>query len=273
MGVYGRPGDTTTSGSIVRQIDLGVGVCVCVCGPTPSLGPREPSPFDSSHWRIPGHPDALENFNGGRVTCVWNPRRTGQESPPAPMMTWLRKPPARKHPGASHDQSPDSSMSPIHTMPANLTVCVLSGPIDRKQYASYSLAVDPDQNDKATEFRLCSVARPHMRAFHCAWWCHFNSFFLWFSITPLLPEIRDTLQLSNEDIWTSSIIGVAGTILMRFLLGPLCDTWGARTLFSAILLSAAVPTACTGLVQSAVGLYVLRLAIGLVVRGPSELSW
>jgi hypothetical protein len=33
----------------------------------------------------------------------------------------------------------------------------------RKKYAEYSVKVDPDQDDKATEIRLCNFKRPHMR--------------------------------------------------------------------------------------------------------------
>lgn len=47
--------------------------------------------------------------------------------------------------------------------------------------------------------------------------------FLRFSITPLLLEVQKTLQISTQEIWTSSITAVAGTIIMRFLLGPFCD--------------------------------------------------
>jgi hypothetical protein len=32
-----------------------------------------------------------------------------------------------------------------------------------KKFARYSLEVDEDQDDKATEILLCSAARPHMR--------------------------------------------------------------------------------------------------------------
>jgi len=102
-----------------------------------------------------------------------------------------------------------------------------------------------------------------MRAFHCSWWGFFVAFFIWFAIAPLLSEIRTTLGLTKEEIWTSSIVGVAGTIFMRFLLGPLCDKFGARTLMAIILCMASIPTACTGAVNSATGLAVLRLFIGI----------
>lgn len=123
--------------------------------------------------------------------------------------------------------------------------------------------VDPLQDDKAKEIAICSFRRPHMRAFHCAWWGFFIAFFVWFSISPLLPQIKEDLNLTDQEIWTSSIASVSGTIVMRFALGPLCDVFGARILFSIVLCTAAIPTALTGLVQSARGLILLRAFIGI----------
>lgn len=135
--------------------------------------------------------------------------------------------------------------------------------INRKKYQEYRLKIDPDQDDKATEIRLCNFSRPHMRAFHCSWWSFFMAFFIWFAIAPLLGEIRTDLDLSKQEIWTSSVVGVGGTILMRFVLGPMCDKYGARVLFTLVLCIASIPTACTGFVNSATGLVVLRLFIGI----------
>ena len=44
---------------------------------------------------------------------------------------------------------------------------------------NFVLKVDDDH--KATELKLCSMARPHMRAFHYSWWSFFIAFFIWFS--------------------------------------------------------------------------------------------
>jgi len=101
-----------------------------------------------------------------------------------------------------------------------------------------------------------------MRAFHCSWWSFFIAFFIWFAIAPLLPEIRNTLDLDRQQIWTSNIVGVGGTIAMRFILGPLCDKYGSRVLFMWVLCLASIPTALTGLVNTSQGLSVLRLFIG-----------
>jgi NNP family nitrate/nitrite transporter-like MFS transporter len=136
-------------------------------------------------------------------------------------------------------------------------------PIEPKKYQSYQLRVDPDQDDKSSEIKLCNFSRPHMRAFHCSWWSFFIAFFIWFAIAPLLSEVRTTLSLSKQQIWTSSICSVGGTIFMRFVNGPLCDKYGARIPMALILCFASVPTALTGLVEDATALAVLLFFIGI----------
>jgi len=132
-----------------------------------------------------------------------------------------------------------------------------------RAYKTYHVKVDPNQGDKAAEIKLCSFARPHMRAFHCSWWTFFVAFFIWFAIAPLMPEIKLTLGLTGQQAWTSNICSVAGTIFMRFLLGPMCDKFGARILMGSVLMGASIPCACTGLVTSATSLAILRFFIGL----------
>lgn len=50
---------------------------------------------------------------------------------------------------------------------------------------------------------------------------------------------------------------------MRFLSGPFCNKFGARTLMAEILCMTSIPTACTGAVNTAGGLAVLRLFISI----------
>lgn len=101
-----------------------------------------------------------------------------------------------------------------------------------------------------------------MRAFHMSWWGFFVAFFIWFAIAPLLTEIKQEFDFTKQEIWTSSIVGVGGTILMRFILGPACDKFGARIPMAAVLCFASIPTALTGTVRTSAGLSILRLFIG-----------
>jgi NNP family nitrate/nitrite transporter-like MFS transporter len=102
-----------------------------------------------------------------------------------------------------------------------------------------------------------------MRAFHYSGWSCFIAFFMWFSVAPLLPEVRNTLDLSPEDIWTTNIVAVAGDIVLRFIFGAVCDQFGARLPMGFVLIAASIPTAMTGLVNSLAGLAILRLFIGI----------
>jgi NNP family nitrate/nitrite transporter-like MFS transporter len=132
-----------------------------------------------------------------------------------------------------------------------------------KATAQFALPVDPDQGFKASELKICSFQRPHMRAFHYSWWSFFIAFFIWFSIAPLLTEVRETLDLSKNDIWITNIVAVSGDIVMRFVFGAVCDKYGARRPMAAVLILAAIPTALTGAVNTLTGLAILRLFIGI----------
>jgi len=138
-----------------------------------------------------------------------------------------------------------------------------AGDAEYRKYSTYYVNVDPAQDDKATEIKLLQFKRPHMRAFHCSWMGFFTAFFIWFAIAPLLPEIKNTLKLTKQEIWTSNICSVAGTVFMRFINGPMCDKYGARILMGVLLMLCSIPCACTGLVTSAATLSVLRFFIGL----------
>lgn len=102
-----------------------------------------------------------------------------------------------------------------------------------------------------------------MRAFHYSWWSFFIAFFIWFSIAPLLPEVKNTLGLSKKDIWTTNIVAVTGDIFCRFLFGAVTDKLGARLPMGFVLLAASIPAAMTGLVTNLTGLIFLRLFIGI----------
>ena len=131
------------------------------------------------------------------------------------------------------------------------------------KYETYACRIDRDQGDTSVEIPLFSFERPHMRAFHFSWMSFFVGFFAWYAITPLLSEVQDSLDLSKEDIWTSSLCAVAGTVIFRISAGPLCDWIGARWVAGVTLFLTAIPTMATGLVQGAVELCILRLLQGI----------
>ncbi|RLN44491.1 hypothetical protein BBJ28_00022226 [Nothophytophthora sp. Chile5] len=129
---------------------------------------------------------------------------------------------------------------------------------------SFDISTDPLQGDKATEIRLFSFDRPHMRAFHYSWISFFIAFFGWFSIPPLMPTIKKQLHLSEDQVANTNIVALSSTIIGRLIVGPLCDRYGARTVQAVLLVVGAVPVASAALAIDYTGLMLVRFFIGLV---------
>ncbi|HTG56278.1 MAG TPA: NarK family nitrate/nitrite MFS transporter, partial [Niabella sp.] len=103
-----------------------------------------------------------------------------------------------------------------------------------------------------------------MRTFHITWFTFFVCFFGWFGLAPLMPTIKENLQLDKSQIGNIVIASVSGTIVARLLIGRLCDTWGPRKTYTALLLIGAIPVMCVGLAESYTSFLLFRLAISVI---------
>ena len=73
------------------------------------------------------------------------------------------------------------------------------------------------------------------RILHLTWFAFFLSFFVWFNHAPLLVAMRDTFDLTDQQIKTLLILNVALTIPARIVVGMLVDALGPRRMFSILL--------------------------------------
>src|SRR3546814_17668527 len=94
---------------------------------------------------------------------------------------------------------------------------------------------------KATTIKLFSLRTPQMRAFHLSWLAFFVCFFAWFAVAPLMPVIKGEFGLSKEQLANIAIASVAVTIFGRLLIGPLCDKYGPRLVYTCLLGFGALP--------------------------------
>jgi len=119
-------------------------------------------------------------------------------------------------------------------------------------------------NQKATRINLLDFKSVPMRAFHNAWFAFFLCFFGWFGIAPLMPVIREELQLSQAQIANSIIASVAITVIARLLIGYLCDKYGPRITYTFLLIGGSLPVMCIGLADSYETFLLFRLSIGII---------
>jgi len=73
------------------------------------------------------------------------------------------------------------------------------------------------------------------RILHLTWFAFFLSFLVWFNHAPLLVALRDTFELTDQQIKTLLILNVALTIPARIVVGMLVDALGPKRMFSLLL--------------------------------------
>lgn len=118
--------------------------------------------------------------------------------------------------------------------------------------------------EKATAIRLLDFRTVPMRAFHMSWFAFFLCFFGWFGIAPLMPVIREELHLTKEQIGNTIIASVAITVVARLLIGWLCDRFGPRRTYAALLVIGSLPVMGVGLSFDYTSFLIFRLAIGAI---------
>lgn len=117
---------------------------------------------------------------------------------------------------------------------------------------------------KATEIKLFSFATPAMRAFHMTWLAFFVCFFAWFACAPLMPVIAGEFNLTKSQIANINIAAVAITIIIRLIVGPLCDKYGPRITYTALLLLGSIPVFGVAAANTYESFLFFRLLIGAI---------
>jgi NNP family nitrate/nitrite transporter-like MFS transporter len=118
--------------------------------------------------------------------------------------------------------------------------------------------------NKANKIRLLNWKAPQMRAFHFSWFAFHICFFGWFGIAPLMAVVRDDLGLTKTQIGNTIIASVAITVIVRLVIGVLCDKIGPRRAYTWLLCLGSLPVMCIGLADSFESFFLARLAIGAI---------
>ncbi|KAK4791434.1 hypothetical protein SAY86_031847 [Trapa natans] len=132
--------------------------------------------------------------------------------------------------------------------------------IESQRDSKFPLPVDSEH--KATVFRLFSVAKPHMRAFHLSWISFFACFVSTFAAPPLLPIIRDNLGLTATDIGNAGIASVSGAVFARVAMGTACDLFGPRLASACLTLLTAPAVYSFAMAHDAISFLLVRFFTG-----------
>lgn len=78
----------------------------------------------------------------------------------------------------------------------------------------------------------------------------------------MLYVVQQSLGIEDRKIWESIIASLAGSFVSRLIAGFVCDKYGARLPFAALLVFSCIPTLCLGLVKTALELIIVRFFVG-----------
>lgn len=116
--------------------------------------------------------------------------------------------------------------------------------------------------------RLLDFGQERVRVLHFTWIAFFMTFYVWFNLAPLATTMRESTDfLTKEHIKILLIANVALTIPARIIIGALIDRFGARIVFTWLMVTMAIPTIVFAFSGSFMQMLISRLAMSSVGAG------
>lgn len=117
------------------------------------------------------------------------------------------------------------------------------------------------------KMNLLDLRDPKIKTLHLSWFAFFVTFMIWFSHAPLLAAIKESLQLTSQQVKALMILNVALTIPSRIVVGMLVDKFGPRKSFSLLLVASSLVCFAFASAHSYERLALFRFLLGFVGAG------
>ena len=127
-----------------------------------------------------------------------------------------------------------------------------------------------DRSPSAAETppKLLDFNQERIRTLHYTWIAFFMTFYVWFNMAPMSTTMLDSVGwLTDEHVKILLIANVALTIPARIIVGALIDRYGARVVFSGLMVVMALPALAFVLAGSFVQMLIARLVLSSVGAG------
>ena len=128
-----------------------------------------------------------------------------------------------------------------------------------------SMSGESVSSGSETPPRLLDFGQERIRTLHFTWIAFFMTFYVWFNLAPLATTLLDSVGwMTSEHIKILLIANVALTIPARIIVGSLIDRFGARVVFSGLMVVMAVPAVAFTLADSFVQMLIARLVLSSI---------
>lgn len=122
-------------------------------------------------------------------------------------------------------------------------------------------------SNPSEKFNLLDFSKANIRTLHLGWFAFFVSFMVWFAHAPLMPFIRESLQLTDLQAKLLLTLNIALTIPARIVVGMMVDRFGPRIMFAGILVFGGIISIFFAMAQDYQQLALTRLLAGMVGAG------
>ncbi|MCB1669418.1 MAG: NarK family nitrate/nitrite MFS transporter [Porticoccaceae bacterium] len=114
---------------------------------------------------------------------------------------------------------------------------------------------------------LLDFKDPKIKTLHITWFAFFLTFVVWFSHAPMLAVIKESFDLTAQQVKALMILNVAMTIPARIVIGILVDKFGPKHVYSGLLIISGAICVLFATANSYEQLALFRFLLGFVGAG------